>query len=66
MIEKINWQEKSLTYCYEKRMISKKDSHLILNPIRLILHYPNRPTIYIPSKMNHAVLLSQIIIVLLL
>ena len=48
----------------ELRLTAKEDAQLVLHALRLLLHDPNRPAIYRPTHVDHAVLLSQVIVML--
>lgn len=46
----------------ESGMISQEDPQLVLHRIRLALQLPDSPAVHVPSQVDHAVLLQQIVI----
>ena len=47
-------------------MLAQKNPQLVLHGFRLLLHLPHRPTVHIPAQVDHAVLLEQVVVKLVL
>ncbi len=50
----------------EAGVLPQKDPQLVLDGLRLLLHLPHRPAVHIPPQIDHAVLLEQVVIELVL
>ena len=51
---------------FETGMLAQEYPQLVLDGLGLLPHLPHRPAVYIPPKVNHAVLLKQVIVELIL
>ena len=50
----------------EAWVLAQENPKLVLDGLRLLLHLPHRPAIHIPAQVDHAVLLEQVVVELVL
>ena len=50
----------------ETGVLAQEYPQFILDGLRLLLHLPHRPTVHIPAQVDHAVLLEQVVVKLVL
>ena len=50
----------------ETGVLAQEYPQLVLDGLRLLLHLPHRPAVHIPAQVDHAVLLEQVIVELVL
>ena len=50
----------------ETGVLAQENSQLVFHSLRLLLHLPHRPAVHIPAQIDHAVLLEQVIVELVL
>ncbi len=46
----------------EVGMLAQEYPQLVLDGLRLLLHLPHRPAVHIPTQVDHAVLLEQVVV----
>ena len=50
----------------EVGVLAQEYPQLVLDGLRLLLHLPHRPAVHVPAQVDHAVLLEQIVVELVL